>query len=207
MKKLFWVTSFLCCAATHGADIVWTNISGGTWSTAANWSPNQVPTINDTAWITNNGTYSVTVNAAAAASNLVLGGTSGAQTLNHTAGTLALAAGGSSSANGTYALNGTGILTGSGTLTLAGPLNWLGGTVGSATSNLVVVANGGLAFSSSSAKSLNGGMLINAGTATWTGAAIGLNGTAILSNAPTATFDLQADGINTFGLNGGTPQI
>src|SRR5262245_56718279 len=53
MKKLLWVTSFLCCAAVQGADVVWTNVSGGNWGTAANWSPNQVPTLNDTAWITN----------------------------------------------------------------------------------------------------------------------------------------------------------
>src|SRR5580765_6616265 len=180
MKKLFWVTGFLCCAAVQGADIVWTNIAGGTWATAANWSPNQVPTINDTAWITNNGSYAVTVNAAAAATNLVLGGTSGTQTLNHTAGTLSLADGGSSSANGTYALSGSGILNGSGTLTLAGPLNLTAGTIGTATSNLVVVATGGLNISGAIAKSFNAGMLINVGTATWTGAQVAMNNTAIL---------------------------
>src|SRR4051812_29730271 len=108
MKKLVWVAIFLGYAAAHGADIVWNNLSGGNWATAVNWSPNQVPTINDTAWITNNGTYSVTVSANASATNVVLGGTSGTQTLNHTAGTLALANGGSSSANGTYALSNSG---------------------------------------------------------------------------------------------------
>src|SRR5262245_56877597 len=100
MKELLCVTALLCCAAVHGADIVWTNISGGTWSTAANWSPNQVPTASDTAWITNNGTYSVTNNAASAANTFVLGGTSGTQTFNHTSGTFSLGNGGSSSANG-----------------------------------------------------------------------------------------------------------
>src|SRR5438067_297023 len=146
MKKLLCLATAFCCAAVHGADIVWTNISGGTWGAAVNWSPNQAPTNNDTAWITNNGTYSVTVSATAAANNLVLGGTSGTQTLNHTAGTLSLANGGSSSANGAYALNG-GIVTGSGALTLGGQLNWTSGTIGSTTSNLVVVANGGLNIS------------------------------------------------------------
>jgi hypothetical protein len=206
MKKLFWVISFLCCAAVQGADIVWTNIAGGTWGTAANWSPNQTPTINDTAWVTNNGTYSVTVNANAAATNLILGGTSGAQTLNHTTGTLSLGAGGSSSANGTYTLNGSGILTGSGTLTLGGPLNWVAGTVGSATSNLLVAANGGLNISGAVAKSFAGGMLINGGAATWTGAQVGMSATAILSNAPSGIFDLQGDG-STVSLNGGTPLV
>jgi len=206
MKKLLWAASYLCCASVQGADIVWTNIAGGTWGTAANWSPNQAPTINDTAWITNNGTYSDTVNANAAATTLVLSGTSGGQTLNHTAGTLSLAAGGSSSANGTYALSGGGILNGSGTLTLGGPLNWTAGTIGSAASNLVVVANGGLNISGAVAKTLGGGMLINGGAGTWTGAQVSLNNTAILSNAPSATFDLQGDG-STFILNAGTPLV
>ena len=51
--------------SASAADVVWTNTSGGTWATASNWSPNQVPGSADTAWITNNGTYTVTVNASA----------------------------------------------------------------------------------------------------------------------------------------------
>src|ERR1041385_8793322 len=106
MKKLLWIAALFCCAAAQGADIVWTNLSGGNWGTAANWSPNQVPTSNDTAWITNTGTYSVTNNVTSAAATLILGGSGGTQTLNHTAGILSLGNGGSSSANGTYILGG-----------------------------------------------------------------------------------------------------
>src|SRR3954465_6314917 len=107
MKKLLCLLGLFFCASVQAADIVWTNLAGGTWGTAVNWSPNQVPTSADTAWITNNGTYTVTQNVVAgAAANLVLGGTSGTQTLNHTAGTFALGDGGSSSANGSYALSG-----------------------------------------------------------------------------------------------------
>src|SRR5712671_2930376 len=205
IRKLLCAAALFYSAAVHGADIVWTNISGGTWGTAANWSPNQVPTSNDTAWITNNGTYSVTNSVTSAAATLILGGTSGAQTLNHTAGICSLGNGGSSSANGTYILGG-GTLTGSGTLMFGGPLNWTAGTIGSAASNLVVVANGGLNISDTGAKNLNGGMLINDGAASWTGSSIAFNNTGILSNAPSAIFDLQADG-TTFGFNGGTPLV
>src|SRR5438105_4825411 len=110
MKKLLWVATVLCtilyCAAVHGADIVWTNLAGGTWATALNWSPNQVPTGSDTAWITNNGTYTITISANATATNLVLGGTSGIQTVNHTTGTFTLTNGASSSLTGVYNLNG-----------------------------------------------------------------------------------------------------
>src|ERR1039457_7308146 len=41
------------------ATITWTNTSGGNWSVAANWSPNQVPTNTDSVLITAPGTYTV----------------------------------------------------------------------------------------------------------------------------------------------------
>src|SRR5437879_1708548 len=55
--------ALLCATAIsgHAADITWTNVSGGNWSTAANWSPNQVPGAGDNAFITNNGTYTATL--------------------------------------------------------------------------------------------------------------------------------------------------
>src|SRR5436853_260306 len=98
MKKLLCLLCLFFCASAPAADIVWTNALGGLWGTAANWSPNQLPTGADIAWITNNGTYTVTQNVAGAtATNLVLGGTSGTQTFNHSSGILALGDGGSSS--------------------------------------------------------------------------------------------------------------
>src|SRR6266850_341000 len=205
MKELLWLASFLVCATAPAADLIWTNIAGGNWTAAANWSPNQVPTSADTAWITNNGTYTVTVNAAAAATNLLLGVTSGTQTLSQTAGTFSLGDGGSSSLNGAYAMSGNGILTGSGTLALAGPFNWSGGTVGSATSNLMVMVNGGLNISGAGTKTLNGGTLINLNTGSLTGGQVTCN-TAVFSNAPSATFDLPGDG-NAFLANSGYPSL
>src|SRR5437016_12446360 len=136
MKKLVLASLLFCAATAPAADIVWTNLAGGTWATALNWSPNQVPAGSDTAWITNNGTYTVTVSANATATNLVLGGTSGLQTVNHPAGTFTLTNGASSSLNGVYTLNG-GILAGSGTLALAGPLNWTAGTLGNSATTVL----------------------------------------------------------------------
>lgn len=62
---------------------VWTNTSGGDWFTAQNWSPSGVPGTQDTALITNNGTYTVTALSSGGVSiaNLTLGGNSGVQTL------------------------------------------------------------------------------------------------------------------------------
>lgn len=55
------------------ADLIWTNLAGGAWSAAANWSPNQVPTANDTVYITNHAAFTVTVSATATVSNFWLG--------------------------------------------------------------------------------------------------------------------------------------
>jgi hypothetical protein len=65
--------------SVQAADIVWTNTAGGNWSSTNNWSPNQVPSTNDTAWITNNGTYAVTLDANVTLGGLALGGDSGTQ--------------------------------------------------------------------------------------------------------------------------------
>lgn len=69
----------------HCATITWTNTSGGNWSVAANWSPNQVPANTNNALITTPGTYTVTLdlapdffNTVTNAANLTLGAGGGA---------------------------------------------------------------------------------------------------------------------------------
>jgi len=194
----------LCYVTTPAADIVWTNTAGGNWSEVANWSPNQAPSSNDTAWITNNGIYSVTLDANATLSGLMLGGTSGMQTLNNASSTLTLNGPGSSSTNGVCAFAG-GTLTGTGSLVLAGPFNWTGGTIGSTASNIVVTANGGLAISNSTGKTLYA-TLVNGGPGSWSGSQVYCYGAALFSNAPAAAFDFTADG-NAFYLWGGSPAL
>jgi hypothetical protein len=73
------LASFAACSSM-AATINWTNVAGGNWGTASNWDPNQVPGATDDAYITNNGTYSVTNNGTATAGSLTLGGSSGVQT-------------------------------------------------------------------------------------------------------------------------------
>src|SRR5260221_10762957 len=67
--------------STHGADIVWTNINGGLWSAATNWSPNTVPGAADNAYITNSGVYAVTVDVSATIASFRAGGGGGTQTV------------------------------------------------------------------------------------------------------------------------------
>src|ERR1017187_1207040 len=69
--------SVLLAVAANAADLVW--IGGtGNWNAAGNWSPAQVPTAADNAWITNSGTYTVTVPAGttATSASLTVGGAS-----------------------------------------------------------------------------------------------------------------------------------
>ncbi|MBN2505270.1 MAG: hypothetical protein JXQ71_01110 [Verrucomicrobia bacterium] len=54
-KLLTLVLALLASVPVRSAVIDWTNTSGGNWSAAANWNPNQVPSTNDTAVITNDG--------------------------------------------------------------------------------------------------------------------------------------------------------
>jgi hypothetical protein len=187
------------------ADIVWTNTAGGNWNVINNWWPNQVPSTNDVAWITNNGTYIVTLNANATLSGLGLGGTSGTQTFNHATYTLTLNGPGNVSSKGVYSLASGAALTGSGALTLDGRLNWTGGTIGGAGASLVVTANGGLTISGSIGKSLYG-TLVNSGPATWTGADVRFFPTALFSNTPSGSLDLLADN-TAFSVQSGSPSF
>jgi hypothetical protein len=201
MKHPLWLAGILFCATAPAADIVWTNTAGGNWSAAANWSPNQAPSTNDTAWITNNGIYTVTLDANVTLNGLALGGDSGTQTLSHATYALSLNGPGISSFHGVYTFTG-GILAGSGALTLNGPFNWSGGTIGSAGSATMVTANGGLTIS-------GGGKylyatLVNNGAGTCSAGPIWCYSTALLSNTPAGTLDLTADG-SPFGIGSGNP--
>jgi hypothetical protein len=57
--------AFICVAA-RATDLVWIGATGN-WNLAGNWSPAQIPTATDNAWITNCGTYVVTVPAGSSA--------------------------------------------------------------------------------------------------------------------------------------------
>jgi hypothetical protein len=78
----------VACGKSSAAGIVWTNTAGGNWNAATNWNPNQLPGVSDTAIITNDGTYTVTVNISPTIASLVLGGNSGTQTASQASGSL-----------------------------------------------------------------------------------------------------------------------
>ena len=82
LAALFLLT--IACSGVfplQGATIDWKSPVSGDWNTAANWSPAQVPGASDTVFITNNGTYMVTVASGANFNQLRLGSASGTPTL------------------------------------------------------------------------------------------------------------------------------
>jgi hypothetical protein len=113
---------------SHAGELVWTNTSGGNWSTAANWSPNAVPTATDSAFITNSGNYTVTVNASATVARLTLGDTNatGLQKLTVNAGTFTIT--NLTAATNSILLLSAGTLVTAGTAELLGEVNQAGGT-------------------------------------------------------------------------------
>jgi hypothetical protein len=187
------------------ATISWTNVSGGDWSAAANWSPNQVPGGSDDAFITNTGTYAVTLDANPAVNSLTLGGASGQQTLSTAGYTLTLNSASAVNTNGNLALNG-GAVSG-GLLTVNGLLNWTGGQINgglalSVTANGVMVVAGG-----------NGnpdlyveGVITNAGTLQLVSGTLDLyscsGAPGELVNLPGGVVDITADVPITYGCSG-----
>jgi hypothetical protein len=152
----------------------------------------------DNIFITNNGTYTVTLNVNVTNTSLTLGGSIGIQTLAINAPTLTLNGAGVVNANGVFALNG-GTLAGSGSLTLAGALNWTTGTM----SITNVTANGGITLSTTGIKSMIGGTLVNTATANWSAGNIYFYTSAVLSNAPSGIFNETFAG--SMVLQTGTP--
>ncbi len=73
-------------AAAAGCDDSWTNGAGGVWSTGANWSNGAPPTSTESACITMPLSAPVTVTASTGVGGLTLGGSSGSDELEFTAG-------------------------------------------------------------------------------------------------------------------------
>jgi hypothetical protein len=159
----------------NAGTITWTNIHGGDWSTASNWSPNQVPGGSDTALITTSGTYAITDNANIQVANLTLGAPSGIQTLTMNGTRLAVANGGMVGANGVLSMTNS---TLAGLLTVNGIINLVNGGNLTGGSSLTVASNAVLNIGGQYSVYLNG-VLTNAGTVNWSG-----TGTIYLYNFP-----------------------
>ena len=152
----------------QAAQIVWTNTIGGNWNAATNWSPNQVPSTNDTAVITVAGTYSVTLNVSPTVAGLDLGASTGGTTQSLVWAGFTLTVNGpiQVSSNGQFNLS-SGALAGTNVLT--GTLTWSGGSI---FGNLTVATNSVLNIVSGGGDSMDGLVLTNYGTVNWTNTTI-----------------------------------
>jgi hypothetical protein len=183
----------LSLGGLRGANITWTNTSGGLWSVPVNWSSHTLPGPSDAALITSAGTYTVTVDTNVAVFGLTLGGASGLQTLtnhNQIMGiTNALVA-----ANGIFQLGSSGTVNGL-RGTNQGTINLSGGTI-----NLpLTVSPAGIVNLNGSGVALEGA-LTNNGTINMSGPSSTLtlyNNRGIFTgsfyNQAGALFDIQND--------------
>ncbi len=185
-------TAFICFAA-RATDLVWIGATGN-WNVAGNWSPAQIPTAADNAWITNSGTYVVTVPAgsSATANSIVVGGASGSQTLAVDRATATVSTAISVNSNGILSLLvAQTVITGTGDLNVSGLLNWGNGTING--SGALNIASGGTMAVGSGGVTL-GRVLNNSGAATWAGGNFTFAAGATLNNQGSGTFDVTADG-------------
>jgi hypothetical protein len=99
----------------------WVGGTSSSWNETSNWSPAAVPGVNDTALITMDGEYSVVLDVDATVSKIVLGGSTGSQTLSLSNSTLTINGDFEVGANGVLSvtnstISGTGSILNSGSL-------------------------------------------------------------------------------------------
>ena len=180
---------FVVTFSAQAAVMNWTNTSGGNWNVAANWLPNQVPSTNDIAVITNAGIYTVTLNVNPTIAGLILGGGSGTQTVATAGRALTLNGEGAVNLHGRLLLSG-GAISGTNQIGLAGTMTWESGAID--TNTTLVVSPGGtitLASAGNTAKGLYGSVT-NGGLITWRMYGnFGIGGT--LHNLAGALFEAQ----------------
>ena len=188
---------FFGCSAARSATILWTNTVGGNWNDATSWSPNQVPGASDEADITTGGTYSVTLNSSLTVGILMLGGSSGQQTLITGNNTLTLTSGSVVNANGIFQLSGGNI---TGNLNVYGQFNWTGGQIGPEALGVGVTVETNAVLVLAGANGTDyavGGSLVNGGTIQLQGGNLQINycgsDNGTMNNLPGGLVDIQAD--------------
>lgn len=179
----------------------WINPAGGAWETASNWSRGSVPTATDTVWIRQSGSYTVTVSTTRTIGKLLVGGTSGIQTLALTAGTVTMAD--TLLLGPTTALSISGAtVNGAGLVESDGAVTWSGGTL----SGGVVLRSTSLGLftiSGAAGRTLNGARIEMLGAGLWTDAqSLNSGGGAVIHVGASGTLELQGDGSYLYNQGG-----
>ncbi|HEY6238560.1 MAG TPA: hypothetical protein VIZ68_05185, partial [Thermoplasmata archaeon] len=165
--------------------IVWTNLQGGNWNTAANWSPARVPGPSDTVSIILPGAYDVTLDVNAHVAFLVVGDTIGAVQFTFAPGrTLTIDSTGGTLRGGLMFLQSSDTLAGPGSFTNQGVLSLInsGVTLAFLSNAGTLEVEGNALFSGSFANSLGSTLAVegtSVGDATLTVSSSFLNAGAI----------------------------
>ena len=179
-----------------GSTVRWANAVSGSWSTGSNWSSGAVPASGDSVVIDVPGSYTVQLDQSASIGSFWLGASSGVQTLQQSANTLAVADGVSIALRGIYELGGGSLAMTRGSLD--GDLEWQGGSL-TMTDTLTVGATGQVTLTAAS--TFGGGTIVNLGGFDWFGGNLTFQNGATLVND--GQMDITADALfQPFG--GGT---
>ena len=186
MKFILFMTVMLAAYASPALDRVWINPAGGDWSVANNWSPPGTPADGDNVFITNNGTYTVTIlTNSMTVGTLILGGASGTQTLLNGISTV-------------LSVTNSGFVRPNGILTVTN-----GGLQGS----WLISAGSQLNLSGAAGKFLYNSAITNQGTVNWSGGSLSVGGnnlnTTIITNS--GLWQMTSDYAMNYG--GGSPPI
>ncbi|NOS70409.1 MAG: hypothetical protein HOP33_10815 [Verrucomicrobia bacterium] len=182
----------LAVTGANAADLVWVG-GTGLWDAPANWSPAQLPTAADNVFITNNGTYTVTIDRVdPTVGSITIGGATGTQTLFLDRATLTLNGASVINTHGELQLSvTTSVLAGAGNLTVNGTFTWTRGEMTGA--GVTTISSGGVMTIGGNAD-LVGRTLNNSGTINWNAGAFALDSGAVLNNLTGATFNVNFDG-------------
>lgn len=184
----------------------WVNAASGNWNVASNWSRGTVPTSTDTVWIRQSGTYTVTISDSRTIGKLLVGGSSGTQTLAVTAGIVTLADTAQLLSSTALTVSG-GQLTGGGLMVADGAVTWSGGDLRNGGGVLRVGPTGTLLIGGTASRFLSAFALELAGSGTWTGThLINSGNAAALRVLPGATLDIQGDATLDYNF-GGAPTV
>ena len=181
------VTLLVAPATGLAVDLIWTNGAGGSWSTANNWSPNQVPQPADRVFLTNAGAYVVVLTNTTMVNALFMGTPGGAQILT-------LASNAILTVTVTCQLNG-GSLQGAGQLTVVSQMDWTAGRmfgpgITRINSGAILNINPG----PSDSPRLAGRRLDNAGMLNWRGRGLAADSGAVVNNLASGVFDVHTNG-------------
>jgi hypothetical protein len=181
----------LTAFCSHATTVVWTNSASGNWNVANNWDPRQVPQPGDSVFITNNGTYTVTLNVATTNADLRLGGASGKQTLNLNSYLMRITGTAVVGTNGILGLPGSSF---DGNAAVDGVVNWSGGSF---TDSLLSIGTNGILNLTSNPKYLTRSVLLNAGKVNWSAGTLGAlftgpDESVLITNLVGGIFDIQS---------------